>query len=286
MEKLPVNPHILKRRTENIKNMKIARVISKSGQIVNGALIDNDRLHRVEGDIFKGDLQVTDETIEVDKWLEPVEPKVIICVAANYRAHIKESDLKMKTPDYPIFFMKNISAANAHLEPIRLPQVCDDEVDFEGELAIVISKKCLNVSKQDAMDYVLGYTVSNDVSARIWQLEKGGGQWCRGKGFDGFCPLGPYLVTKDELGSASNLSIKTLLNGQVVQDGNTNLMIFDIPTLISFISQDTTLLPGTVILTGTPAGVGWARNPKLLLKKGDTISVEIEKIGMLINPVE
>ena len=265
--------------------MKIARIISKNGQTVIAALADNGSLYRVEGDIFEGNLQLTDETVEAEKWLEPVEPKVFICVAANYRAHIKESKLKIKLPDFPIFFMKNLSASNAHLEPIKIPQVCDDEVDFEGELAVIIGKKCLNVSREDAMDYILGYTVSNDVSARIWQLEKGGGQWCRGKGFDGFCPLGPYLVTKDEIDDVGQLDIKTILNGKVVQDGNTNLMIFDIPTLISFLSQDTTLLPGTVILTGTPAGVGWARDPKLLLKKGDTVSVEIEKIGTLTNPV-
>lgn len=264
--------------------MKIARVIDKNGNIVNVALTDNNILRRIEGDIFNTDIQITDEIVEADKWLEPVEPKVFICVAANYRAHIEESDVKV--PDYPIFFMKNLSATNSHSEPIRLPKICDDEVDFEGELALIIGKKCLNVSKEEAMEYVLGYTVSNDVSARIWQLEKGGGQWCRGKGFDGFCPTGPFLVTKDEIKDIGNLRIRTILNGQVVQDGNTNLMLFDIPTLISFLSQDTTLLPGTVILTGTPAGVGWARQPRLLLKKGDTVSVEIEKIGTLTNPVE
>jgi 2-keto-4-pentenoate hydratase/2-oxohepta-3-ene-1,7-dioic acid hydratase in catechol pathway len=266
--------------------MKTARVINKNGQAVRVALGDDDQLYRTEGDIYSGTLQLTNEVVEPVRWLEPVEPKVFLCVAANYRAHIKESKLNIKLPDYPIFFMKNLSASNAHLEPIKIPHVCDDEVDFEAELAVVIGKKCLNVSKEDALDYVLGYTASNDVSARIWQLEKGGGQWCRGKGFDGFCPLGPWLVTRDEIDDPGNLNIKTILNGEVVQDANTNLMIFDIPALISFLSEDTTLLPGTVILTGTPSGVGWARDPKLLLKKGDTVTVEIEKIGALTNPVE
>lgn len=264
--------------------MKIARVIDKSGQIVNSALGDDDTLYRIEGDIFSGNLRITDDTVEICKWLEPVEPKVIICVASNYKAHIEECD--MKTPDYPVLFMKNVSAATSHLEPIRVPRICNDEVDFEGELAVVIDKKCCNATKQNAMDYVLGYTVSNDVTARIWQKEKGGGQWCRGKGFDSFCPMGPYIVTKDEIDDVGNLRIRTELNGQTVQDGNTNLMIFDVPTLISFISQDTTLLPGTVILTGTPAGIGWTREPKLLLKKDDTVSVEIEKVGKLINFVK
>lgn len=264
--------------------MKIARVVDTSGQTVNVACQNDGTLLLVEGDFLSGNIKITDNPVEVSKWLSPVDPKVIICVASNYKAHIEECD--MKIPDYPVFFMKNLSAATSHLEPILLPKVSDDEVDFEGELAIVIGKKCCSVPKEKALDYVLGYTISNDVTARIWQKGKGGGQWCRGKGFDSFCPMGPYLVTKDEIRDPGNLDIKTKLNGQTVQDGNTNLMIFDIPTLVCFLSQDTTLLPGTVILTGTPAGIGWTREPKLLLKKGNTISVEIEKIGTLTNSVK
>jgi len=149
----------------------------------------------------------------------------------------------------------------------------------------VIGKACHNVSKVDALSYVLGYTCANDVSARDWQMKWGGGQWCRGKTFDTFAPLGPVLVLKDEISNPNALTIKTVLNGETMQDWNTNDMIFDVPTLIEFLSGSTTLLPGTVILTGTPHGVGMARDPKVFLKHGDRITVEIEKIGQLTNPV-
>ena len=156
----------------------------------------------------------------------------------------------------------------------------------ECELAVVIGKSCKNVSKAQAYDYVLGYTCANDVSARDWQLKRGGSQWCRGKTFDTFAPLGPCLVTKDEISNPHTLRIQTILNGEAMQDWNTNDMIFDIPTLIEFLSGSTTLLPGTVILTGTPHGVGQARKPPVFLKAGDKISVVIEKIGTLTNPIE
>ncbi len=132
---------------------------------------------------------------------------------------------------------------------------------------------------------MLGYTCANDVSARDWQKNGGGGQWCRGKTFDTFCPLGPVLVTTDEIANPNALGIKTILNGQTVQDWSTNDMIFDVPTLIAFLSADTTLLPGTVIITGTPQGVGMARKPPLFMKSGDSVTIEIEGIGSLTNPV-
>lgn len=263
--------------------MKIASIIDDKGDQTYASLKPDGTMLKLAGDVFSG-LQETSQIVQVKQWLCPVEPKAIICIAANYTKHADE--FHTKVPQYPVLFMKNLSAANSHLQPIYLPEICDDEVDYEGELAVIIGKRCCNVSKEDALDYVLGYTVSNDVSARIWQKQKGGGQFCRGKGFDGFCPMGPVLVMTDEIHDPGNLHIRTELNGQIVQDANTNLMMFDVPTLISFISEGTTLLPGTVILTGTPSGVGWAREPKLLLKTADTISVEIEGIGKLINPVK
>jgi 2-keto-4-pentenoate hydratase/2-oxohepta-3-ene-1,7-dioic acid hydratase in catechol pathway len=136
------------------------------------------------------------------------------------------------------------------------------------------------------LKHVLGYTCANDVSARDWQKSGGGGQWCRGKSFDTFCPLGPVLVTADEIPNPNSLAIKTVLNGETMQDWNTNDMIFDVPTLIEFLSGSTTLMPGTVILTGTPHGVGMARTPPVFMKEGDVVSVEIEKIGTLTNPVK
>ena len=264
--------------------MRIARVIDINDCEVLAALQTDGRMLRVEGDMLVDTPKITNEVVEVQRWLPPVEPEVIICIGLNYRKHAEEGGFAL--PDEPVVFIKNTSAAIGHNEPIRIPKVCDDEVDYECELAVVIGKTCCNVSKEKALDYILGYTAANDVSARIWQAKRGGTQWCRGKSFDTFAPLGPVLVSKDDIDDPNTLAIKTELNGQVVQQSNTRDMIFDVPTLVSFLSQDTTLVPGTVIMTGTPEGVGWARNPRLLLHVGDTVAVEIEKIGRLINTVE
>ena len=158
-------------------------------------------------------------------------------------------------------------------------------MDYECELAIVIGKTAKNVKREDAFHYVLGYTAANDVSARDWQIKKGGSQWCRGKTFDTFCPLGPVVVTPDEIPNPNDLGIRTILNGETVQDWNTNDMIFDVPALIEFLSGSTTLFPGTVILTGTPHGVGMAATPPRWLKPGDSVTIEIDRIGALTNPV-
>jgi len=160
-----------------------------------------------------------------------------------------------------------------------------DSVDYECELAVVIGKTCHNVSRDRALEHVLGYTCGNDISARDWQRNGGGGQWCRGKTFATFCPLGPAIVTTDEIPDPNTLAITTRVNGELMQDWTTSDMIFDVPALIEFLSASTKLLPGTVILTGTPHGVGFARTPPVFLKAGDTVSVEIEKIGCLTNPV-
>jgi 2-keto-4-pentenoate hydratase/2-oxohepta-3-ene-1,7-dioic acid hydratase in catechol pathway len=149
----------------------------------------------------------------------------------------------------------------------------------------VIGKKCKNATRANALDFVLGYTCANDVSARDWQNRLGGGQFCQGKSFDTFCPLGPVLVTRDEIPNPNNLKIRTILNGQAMQDWNTNDMVFDVPALIEFLSGSKTLLPGTVILTGTPHGVGFARKPPVFLKAGDRVTIEIEGIGALTNQV-
>jgi len=264
--------------------MKIARVVDSTNRMVYAAEQEDGRLLRIETD---GPLQfgkTTQEDVTAVRWLPPIEPRVIMCIGANYTEHIKEGGFE--TPKYPVVFMKNPAAALGHLEAIRIPQVCGDEVDYEVELAVVIGKKCRNTTQEKALDYVLGYTAANDVSARLWQLEKGGSQWCRGKGFDSFAPLGAFLVTTDEITDPDNLAIETRLNGETVQKDNTANMLFDVATLISFLSQDTTLLAGTVILTGTPQGIGWARKPRRLLQRGDTVTIEIEGIGQLSNPVE
>jgi 2-keto-4-pentenoate hydratase/2-oxohepta-3-ene-1,7-dioic acid hydratase in catechol pathway len=218
------------------------------------------------------------------KLLAPVDPVAIFAIGLNYRQHAIETGAKI--PDFPVLFMKNIAAVQNPGDPIVLPRhLRSDEVDYECELAVVIGERCRNASKTDALKYVRGYTCANDVSARDWQKRRSGGQWCRAKSFDTFCPLGPVLVTPDEIPNPNALSIRTVVNGETLQESNTSDMIFDVPTLIEFLSGSTTLLPGTVILTGTPSGVGMARTPARWLQPGDVVTVEIEKIGALTNPV-
>jgi 2-keto-4-pentenoate hydratase/2-oxohepta-3-ene-1,7-dioic acid hydratase in catechol pathway len=170
--------------------------------------------------------------------------------------------------------------------PIVLPRhLRSDQVDYECELAVVIGYECKNVSRAEAMNYVLGYTIANDVSARDWQKQWGGSQWCRGKTFDTFCPLGPALVTPAGIMNPNDLALRTRVNGVTMQESNTRDMIFPVDELIAFLSGSTTLEPGTVILTGTPEGVGMGRKPPVYLKAGDVVEVEIEGIGVLRNPV-
>jgi 2-keto-4-pentenoate hydratase/2-oxohepta-3-ene-1,7-dioic acid hydratase in catechol pathway len=170
--------------------------------------------------------------------------------------------------------------------PIILPRhQPTQQADYEAELAIVISRTARNIPRDQATNYILGYTCANDVSARDWQREWGGGQFCHAKSFDTFCPLGPVLVTPDEIPNPNALRIRSILNERVMQDSNTSDMIFDVPTLIEFLTADKTLPAGTLILTGTPEGVGFARKPPVWLQPGDTIAIEIEGIGTLTNPV-
>jgi 2-keto-4-pentenoate hydratase/2-oxohepta-3-ene-1,7-dioic acid hydratase in catechol pathway len=263
--------------------MKLIRYLDSAGRAHFGSEQPDGSALRIEGDIY-GAHRVTTERADLRKLLAPVVPSQILCIGLNYRQHAEET--KARIPERPILFVKGINTLAHPGDAILIPQhLRSDEVDYECELAVVIGKAAKNVTRKQAMDHVLGYTCANDVSARDWQHRRGGGQWCRGKTFDTFCPLGPCLVTADEIDSPNSLSIKTILNGQVVQDWDTGDMIFDIPALIEFLSASTTLLPGTVILTGTPHGVGAARKPPLWLKAGDTVTIEIEKIGKLTNPV-
>ena len=263
--------------------MKIIRYLDQSGNEALGNLRDDGTTTRLAGELF-GELSDTSEKADVAKLLTPVAPTDILCIGLNYRRHAEEGGQAI--PEQPVLFMKTASAVQNPGDPIVLPRkLRSDKVDYECELAVVIGKTCHNVSKADALDYVLGYTCANDVSARDWQMKWGGGQWCRGKTFATFCPLGPCLTTADEIPNPNDLSIKTVLNGETMQDWNTNDMIFDVPTLIEFLSGSTVLTPGTVILTGTPHGVGAARQPPVFLKDGDSVTIEIESIGALTNPV-
>jgi 2-keto-4-pentenoate hydratase/2-oxohepta-3-ene-1,7-dioic acid hydratase in catechol pathway len=264
--------------------MKIIRFLDERSQVCLGRQHEDGRATLLEGDLFGGPLRDSSAPAIVDKLLAPLAPSAILCIGLNYRKHAEEGG-KPVNP-HPVLFMKAPTAVQNPADPIVLPRrLRSDKVDYECELAVVIGRECKNATKASALDYVLGYTCGNDVSARDWQAEWGGGQWCRGKTFDTFCPLGPCLVTADEIPNPNKLKIKTILNGQAMQDWTTEDMIFDVPTLIEFLSGSTTLRPGTVIMTGTPHGVGFARKPPVWLKAGDEVTVEIEKIGRLTNPV-
>jgi 2-keto-4-pentenoate hydratase/2-oxohepta-3-ene-1,7-dioic acid hydratase in catechol pathway len=214
-------------------------------------------------------------------WTAPVpRPGKLICIGLNYRDHAAES--KMAIPERPVVFSKFATAVIAPGEPVVLP-ASSTQVDYEAELAVVIGRRAKSVSASRALDYVLGYTCFNDVSARDFQFADG--QWQRGKSCDTFGPMGPAIVTTDAVPNPHELSIKFILNGQTLQDSNTNQLIFPVPELIEFLSQTITLEPGDVIATGTPAGVGFARKPPVFLQPGDKMEVVIEKVGWLSNPV-
>ena len=264
--------------------MRIIRYQDSKGVIAHGAQQADGSVLKIAGDIYDHP-QVTRERADARKLLAPIMPAAILCIGLNYRRHAEETKAKM--PTHPVLFLKGLNTLLNPGDPIQIPtRLRSDEVDYECELAVVIGKRCKNVSRKDALHHVLGYTCGNDVSARDWQKKWSGGQWSRGKTFDTFCPLGPCLVTADEIPNPNNLRIRTIVNDEVLQDCNTSDMIFDVPALIEFLSGSTTLVPGTVIMTGTPHGVGMARTPPRWLKPGDTVSIVIEQIGTLTNPVE
>ncbi len=263
--------------------MKIIRYLDSDRQARYASLQADGSAREIAGDIF-GRFSVSGRPATVGKLLAPIAPAAFLCIGLNYRHHAAES--KAAIPEFPVLFMKSPAAVQNPNDPIFLPRhLRSDEVDYECELAVVIGRTCKNVSRANAFDYVLGYACANDVSARDWQGKWGGSQWCRGKTFDTFAPLGPCLVTRDDIPDPNALAIRLDINGEVLQDWSTSDMIFDVPRLVEFLSGSTTLLPGTVILTGTPHGVGFARKPPRWLQAGDTVTVTIEKIGSLANPV-
>jgi len=263
--------------------MRIIRFVDGAGQERFGAQVDNTTARVFEGTPFACGT-VTDRTETIGTLLAPCLPPTIFAIGLNYRRHAEE--VKAGIPEYPVIFLKAPGSLQHPGAPIRLPRVEPTEVDYEAELTVVIGRTAKNVSRNDALAHVLGYTCANDISGRRWQIRRGGTQWCRGKSFDTFCPLGPAIVTKDEIPDPHALRLRTIVNDEVLQDWTTDDMIFDVPSLVSFVSEGTTLLPGTVILTGTPHGVGFMRRPKRFLQAGDRVAIEIEKIGRLENPVE
>ncbi len=208
-------------------------------------------------------------------------PSKIICLGLNYLDHNEESGFEK--PQRPILFSKTPNALTGPFDPIMLPQSCD-QIDWEVELAVVIGRTGKRIAAEDALDYIAGFSVLNDVSGR--QAQFSDSQWFRGKSFDTFAPMGPALVTIDEIENFQNLKLTARVNGKIMQDGNSADMIFDIPTIIAFISQDITLWPGDIISTGTPSGVGIFRDPPVLLKAGDVVECRVENVGTIRNTIE
>lgn len=263
--------------------MKIVRCVDGDGKLGFASEEKQGAYFRLEGELISG-FRKTSREVRVERLLAPVVPTMIWAIGLNYYQHAKETGFGI--PEFPVLFAKGVNAIQDPGGPILLPaKNYSQEVDYECELVVVIGKTCKDVPRARALEYVAGYTCGNDVSARDWQLKRGGSQWCYGKSFDTFAPIGPCLLTPESLPAPSNLRIQTLLNGRVVQDSNTRDMIFDVPALIEFLSRSTTLPAGTAIFTGTPSGVGMAHKPPRWLAEGDEVSIVIEGIGALTNRV-
>lgn len=258
--------------------MKIVRFL-QAGHSQYG-LLEGTQVRSIEGDLFgqwkPGEKQYSLSELTLQS---PVPPSSLLCIGKNYQAHAEE--FKSQVPVAPILFIKAVSSVLAPNAAVQLPPPeLTNQIDYEAELAVIIGRGGKNIPEAEALQHVLGYTCANDITARDWQYQDG--QWARGKSLDTFCPLGPCLET--EL-NPDDLKIEGRLNGSIVQTARTSELIFKIPFLIHYLSRGMTLTPGTVILTGTPSGCGFARKPQLWLKPGDTFEVEIEGIGILKNPI-
>ncbi|AZO95483.1 fumarylacetoacetate hydrolase family protein [Halocella sp. SP3-1] len=261
--------------------MKIVR-FTKDNRKSYGILKEG-KIQIINGGVFD-DYNLSDEVLNLEEVVleNPVNPPNIIAVGLNYQKHAEEGSQDFgRLPDAPVLFVKTTNSVIGPEQDIKLPLSAPNEVDYEAELAVIIGKKAKNIEKEEVADYILGYTCGNDVSARDCQLRIDK-QWARGKSFDTFCPLGPWLET--EL-NPDNCKIQSRLNGRVMQNSNTSNMIFSAAEIISYCSKNMTLFPGTVIMTGTPEGVGFAREEPVFLREGDLIEIEIEGIGVLKNTV-
>jgi 2-keto-4-pentenoate hydratase/2-oxohepta-3-ene-1,7-dioic acid hydratase in catechol pathway len=260
--------------------MRLLRFLDPDGRERLGCDPRGGTAELVAGDLL-GAWRPTGERVPFVRLLAPVLPRNLFGIGLNYREHARLMGLEV--PDRPVVFMKPSSTVTGPGDPILLPRAAAGapEVDYEGELAVIIGRAARDVPVSRALSCVLGYTAANDVTARQWARASR----VRGKGFDSFCPLGPILVTADEIPDPQSLELVTRLNGVTVQRGNTADMVFPVAELISYLSQDTTLLPGTVILTGTLPGSGVTRSPPVYLADGDQVEVELERIGTLANPV-
>ncbi len=251
------------------------RDLSAFGEDFNQQFFGDDGIQRLKEwlESQQQSLSIVDTHI---RWAPPVAiPSKIICVGLNYSDHAKESG--MAIPDEPVLFFKASSALTGPYDPIMIPPN-SEKTDWEVELALVIGKQASYVDQQDAITHVAGYTIMNDLSERAYQLE-GTGQWVKGKSCDSFAPLGPYLATSEEIANVNNLDLWLKVNDQFKQQGNTEKMVFNVPFLVSYISQYMTLLPGDIISTGTPPGVGMGFKPSQYLKAGDVVELGIAGLG-------
>ncbi|GAQ03489.1 fumarylacetoacetate hydrolase domain-containing protein 2 homolog [Aspergillus lentulus] len=275
---------------------RLIRFLAKDGHVYYGDAIlpagvsDLSKVTKakvIQGDIF-GQHYVTDQVSEVKMLLAPLARKdirTVRCLGLNYEQHARESNLPI--PKYPVLFYKPVTSIAGPRDDIPISTMAQEGegLDYECELVIVIGKEAKDVPESRALDYVLGYAVGNDVSHRDWQIKRGGGQWGLGKGFDGWAPFGPGIVSSRLIRDPNALHISTRLNGQVVQSSSTRDMIFSVAKVVAFLSQGTTLLPGDLIFTGTPQGVGMGRKPALWLKDGDQVEVSLEGVGSCVNQV-
>jgi len=261
--------------------MKILRFVDGEGRVQTGVRETDGRIELLEGGLLERPRRTGRwcAAAAVSRFLPPVDPPNIVAIGKNYREHANELGLGVAAA--PLLFLKATTCLAAHGEAIRLPREAPEAVDFEAELVVVIGREARRVAPERAAEYVLGYTCGNDVTARDCQGEDG--QWARAKSFDTFGPVGPEVET--EL-PAGGLRIRSMLRGRVMQDSSTADMLFPVEEIVSYVSRHLTLLPGTLIFTGTPPGIGGARKPAVFLRPGDTIAVEIEGIGRLENPVQ
>ncbi|RWA08330.1 hypothetical protein EKO27_g6785 [Xylaria grammica] len=276
---------------------RLVRFLARNGKIYYGDAIlpqgvtdlaQTKKAKIIDGNIF-GQHQVTDTVVDVWQLLAPLafeSVRTVRCLGLNYALHAKEAGLPI--PKYPVLFYKPVTSLAGPTESIPVHKQAQESLglDYECELVIVIGKTCSDVSESEALNYVLGYAVGNDVSHRDWQIQRGGSQWSLGKGFDGWAPYGPGIVSSEVIKDPQTLKISTRLNGKTVQESNTADMIFNVKKTISFLSKGHTLLPGDLIFTGTPSGVGMGRKPQLWLRDGDIVEVELEGVGICTNKVE
>ncbi len=261
--------------------MRLIRFVDEQGKIQYGQSVDAEHARPISGDVF-GQPTISNDSVRIVRRLAPCVPPNVIAIGRNYRDHAKEMASTADETE-PLIFLKATTSIIGPDDAIELPSQAPDEVDYEAELAVIIGRTAWRVSEANALNYVYGYSCANDVSARDCQKRRDK-QWARGKSFDTFCPLGPHIVTRDECGDGP-FTVRSVLNGTQMQEGSTADLIFPIATLVSYLSHQFTLPPGTVVLTGTPAGVGAARTPPVFLRPNDRIEVDITGIGRLSNDV-